>query len=275
MQQDNLVQEAVRIATMAGQIVMRHFKNASTRATLKTDGTPITEADLEANHFITAELSRATPEIPLISEEGELPAYETRSKWTRFWLIDPIDGTKSFASGSPHFTVNIALIENSIPTFGVISAPAMGLTYFGSILGSYRVEGAHETLIQSAPQLAVPLDTRVALKTVETSSAHSPRIDRLLKQFNVQERTKVASSIKFGFLAEGKANIYPRYSRMMEWDTAAGDAIYRYAGAKGVNFSPLKYNKPEMTHGPFILGVERELSWAEMTGEVTEEIKSK
>ncbi|MDQ3242939.1 MAG: 3'(2'),5'-bisphosphate nucleotidase CysQ, partial [Gemmatimonadota bacterium] len=242
------------LARAAGEAILDYYEDSSSPvdARSKSDGSPVTRADHAAHVVIVTELAKWDPEVPVISEEGTIPPYAERSGWTRFWLVDPLDGTKEFISRNGEFTVNIALIEDGEPVMGVIHAPAIGTTYVaGKGLGSWRVEaGGDRFAISSSPGRS-----NTPLRVVESRSHGSPELETYLATLEVGERVRVGSSLKFCRVAEGRADIYPRLGPTMEWDVAAGDCIYRNSAPFGPHLSSLTYNKPDLRNGPFVLGL--------------------
>lgn len=245
-----MLQEVEEIALAAGRVIMRHHAGPRT-ATEKADRSPVTLADLEADALIVSALKRLAPEIPCVSEEGGIPDFSTRKDWRTFWLVDPLDGTKEFVKGGGDFTVNIALIEGTAPVLGVVYAPVSGLLYYAR-----KSEGAWRKAREGRPErLSVaPRNDPEGWVVVESLSHPSPELETYLKGRKVKARIKAGSSIKFCRVAEGAADVYPRFGPTSEWDTAAGDAVYRYSGAKGERPSPLVYNKPTMRNGSFVIG---------------------
>jgi 3'(2'), 5'-bisphosphate nucleotidase len=224
--------------------------DAGASVTLKKDRTPLTAADRLADRLITERLAALTPATPVISEEGIIPDYPARRAWTRFWLVDPLDGTKEFLSGNGEFTVNIGLVEDGRPVLGVIHAPALDLLYWAAEgLGAWRQEG-------HGPAERIFSRTRNGrpLTVVESRSHPSPELEAYLAGLPVGERIRMGSSLKFCLLAEGRADLYPRFGPTMEWDVAAGDCLYRNAGRTGPNPSPLTYGKPDLRNEGFVLG---------------------
>jgi len=240
---------AVRAATAAVEI----YRRQDAWIEQKADGSPLTEADMASERIINAELPPVDPSIPYLSEESAPPSYETRRGWRRFWLVDPLDGTKEFIKRTDEFTVNIALIEDGEPVLGVIAAPALGVVYSGS-----KYHGAWKERDGEAPErlrshLADPTQP---LRVVESASHPSPELERFLNGFQVAERLKIGSSLKFCLLADGSADLYPRLGPTMEWDVAAGDCIYRYsAEGESPHPSPLTYNKESLRNDRFVLGL--------------------
>lgn len=248
----SLLQEVTRIAKGAGEIILRHYEEASGVHRLKEDRSPLTAADLEANQYILEELARAAPAIPIVSEEAPLPDHDVRMRWERFWLVDPLDGTKEFLSRNGEFTVNIALVERGVPVLGVIYAPALRLLY-----RAQRGEGAWRQRGDAPPERiwSDRADVTRPLVVVESRSHGSPELDAFLSDLQVGERVSAGSSLKFCMVAEGRADIYPRLGPTMEWDVAAGDCIYRNSARSGAHTTSLRYNKPSLRNERFVIGL--------------------
>lgn len=247
------MQRAVDLARTAGAAIMG-FYDEPVQVDRKEDRSPITEADRAAHGIIVAGLRDWTPEVPIISEEGDFPSADVRAGWSRFWLVDPLDGTKEFIKHNGEFTVNIALIEAGCPILGVVYAPAMHLLYVAARgLGAWKSEGDGPLVrIQSRrPEPGSPV------RIVESRSHPSPELEAYLETIPVGGRLNVGSSIKFCWVAEGKADLYPRMGPTMEWDVAAGDCVFRNSAPEGrERRSPLTYNKPDLRNGSFLLGFE-------------------
>ena len=238
------------IARKAGEAILEHYTPGA-ESVAKADGSPLTLADSAAERVIVHELRDWDDAVPVISEETESAPYEERQSWQRFWLVDPLDGTKEFLSHNGEFTVNIALIEDGEPVLGVVYAPALNLMYAaGKGLGSWRTQddGTPERIYH------LPPDSDRPLVVIESRSHGSPELEAYLQTIRVGQRVRVGSSLKFCRLAEGAADIYPRLGPTMEWDVAAGDCLYRNSAPEGQYTSPLTYNKPDLRNGPFVLG---------------------
>ncbi len=239
------------LAVEAGQATLAHY-HAGVRVEQKGDKGPVTAADHAAHAIIAAGLAAWDPAVPVISEEAELPAFEVRRAWPRFWLVDPLDGTKEFIQRNGEFTVNIALVDGGVPVLGVIYAPALDLLYYaGAGLGSWKREaGGAPVRITSRPPLP-----QHALRVAESRSHPSKELEAYLQTIQVAERVPAGSSLKFCWVAEGKADIYPRLGPTMEWDVAAGDCIFRNSGEGKPRRSELVYNQPELRNPGFIIGL--------------------
>jgi 3'(2'), 5'-bisphosphate nucleotidase len=218
---------------------------------VKADGSPVTEADRAAHRVILAALAAWNPDIPAISEEDVIPSYDIRRSWRQFWLIDPLDGTREFLGPTGEYTVNIALVEHDAPVMGVVYAPALDLLYLGGRgFGAWKQEGAAapERVFSSPPAPGAPL------VVAESRSHPSAELEAFLATVPVSRRVQAGSSLKFCWVAEGRADIYPRFGRTMEWDTAAGDCVYRQSGRNGERSSPLRYNTTALAHERFVIG---------------------
>lgn len=244
----------------------------------KEDRTPVTEADLAAHHLIVERLHDLAPDIPIISEESGVPPIEERAVWNRFFLVDPLDGTKEFISRNGEFTVNIALIEGGAPVVGVVGVPVLNTIYMGCGQANYGVVGSFRMVGPEDPERIISSRfTPPGVADVVVSRSHGDmRTEAFLNKLGIQTGKCIASgsSLKFCRVAEGVADLYPRMGPTMEWDTAAGDAVWRWSvgGAVSNNFnnvkdsqsvappvprwSPLRYNKPSLKNGTFILGLE-------------------
>jgi len=254
----------LQIAFRAGQTIMEIYK-LPFEVELKSDNSPLTIADKSAHSIIAAGLSATG--IPVLSEEGAQTEYETRKKWEQFWMVDPLDGTKEFVKRNGDFTVNIALIHNSQPIFGVVYAPVPGIMYWGSAAGSYRlaIQGNEKFGFHGYSQVlekAEPLPLRrlhdgfLVLGSRSHMNAETESfIEHLKKKYPDLSFISRGSSLKFCTLAEGAADIYPRFSPTMEWDTAAGHAVAHFAGCTVVqanNGLPVTYNKPSLLNPNFV-----------------------
>jgi 3'(2'), 5'-bisphosphate nucleotidase len=247
------LEEVTEIAVEAGKLILKcraNFRSAE-KGDHDGDTSPVTDADLASNRYIAKHLKILDPPIPIVSEESTAADYATRKQWRRFWLVDPLDGTKEFVRGSDEFTVNIALIENLQPVLGVIYTPAKELLYYAENgHGSWKQVGRKPPvrIFSSVPDLSR------GLTVVESKSHPSAALERYFKDLPVKERVMAGSSLKFCLVAEGAADIYPRLNPTMEWDVAAGDCIYRNSARLGQRKSSLTYNKPTLKNDGFVLG---------------------
>lgn len=244
---------AIALAREAGRATMRYYGGAEDAGVReKDDRSPVTLADEVAHDILVQGLHRLDPTTPVVSEEAESAAFEQRRDWRRFWLVDPLDGTKEFIKRRAEFTVNVALIDDGEPVFGVVLAPALELLYWAVKGGGAWREtngGTAERIFSEAVPPGTPLTV------VESLSHPSPELEDYLRTIPVASRVKAGSSLKFCWVAEGRADIYPRLGPTMEWDVAAGDCIYRQSGRDGERPSPLTYNKPDLRNPSFIVGL--------------------
>jgi 3'(2'), 5'-bisphosphate nucleotidase len=246
------VTKIISIAKLAGKAILNIYYDAdfSRVVDFKSDNSPLTLADKAAHEVIVAQLEEVYPEIPIISEEGAEIPYEVRKEYQKYWLVDPLDGTKEFIKRNGEFTVNIALIENGVPVLGVVHLPVVDVTYYGGKeSGAFLTEGALEPR-----QIKINYNdsNRIA---VRSKSHPSPEEEVVLEQYQVVESISRGSSLKFCMVAEGKADIYYRHGPTMEWDTGAGQAVVEAAGGKvlaGTGPDPFTYNKPSMLNGSFL-----------------------
>jgi 3'(2'), 5'-bisphosphate nucleotidase len=243
------LQRLCEVARMAGREIMRHY--GTTAAWQKADASPVSIADVAAERVIVAALEAWDASIPIVTEESRMPSALLRATWRRYWVVDPLDGTKEFLARNGEFTVNIALIDEGAPVLGVVVAPAFDLTYCaGRGLGAWRQRGASPPERISSVRWQPGQPARV----VESRSHPSPELETFLASLGVIERVRLGSSLKFCRVAEGSADLYPRFGPMMEWDVAAGDCIYRNSAAVGERCSPLRYDTTDMRVGGFVLG---------------------
>ncbi|MGQ3675558.1 3'(2'),5'-bisphosphate nucleotidase CysQ [Xanthobacter sp. TB0139] len=249
-----LLASLAEIALQAG-IVIRRIEADGITALQKNDRSPVTEADRAAEKLICAALAKLLPGTPVVAEEAmaekgvQALAGMGAELAERFVLVDPLDGTKEFISGNGEYTVNIAVIEKGVPVLGVVYAPARNLLFAGRPGAAFRAT--------RAPGDAVAMESWEAIScrevpqgpiTVAASRSHGdPKTDALISQYEVAERIPAGSALKFGLVAEGRVDLYPRLGTVMEWDSAAGHALVSAAG--GVitrpDGSPLTYGHPE------------------------------
>ena len=248
---EQLISSTVEIAKLAGEGITEIY-NSDFDYQLKKDLSPITAADNLSHIIITKRLKILTPEIPILSEENCDIPYKIRANWTKYWLVDPLDGTKEFIKRNGEFTVNIALIENNTPIFGVIHLPVTSETYWGSqVNGSFYSSGNNDV-----KEIRVSENHQNPIRLVASRSHPSEMLNSLLKKIVDYEIIEVGSSIKFCQIASGQADCYPRFGPASEWDTAAGEAIVSSAGGHVVAASgnSMKYNvKEEYLNPNFIV----------------------
>ena len=245
--------EAVNdVVLRAAAAVRQRYDAGDTWVRTKVDGSPVTGVDLAADAILRDGLNALDLRIPYLSEEHEIAPYEVRRRWSRYWLVDPLDGTKEFVDRTGEFTVNVALIEDGEPTLGVVAAPAAGLLYYARAgEGAWKREGdGPPRRLRST--LSRPSDP---LRVVESRSHPSAALEAFLEPLNVVKRVKSGSSLKFCVVAEGRADVYPRLGPTMEWDVAAGDCVYRNSGHPDPHPGTLRYNKPSLRNGSFVIGL--------------------
>lgn len=258
-----LMEALVKLAEAAGERIMAIYAGPVDVVT-KDDQSPLTAADLASHECIVNGLRALTPRIPVLSEEGDTTSAE-RMSWTRYWLIDPLDGTKEFIKRNGEFTVNIALIDHGRPILGVVHAPALQLTYWGSLTeGAYKREGnGPATAIQVAPLPAAGASWRV----VGSRSHATPEQERFLERLDPVDFVAMGSSLKLCLVAEGRADLYPRLGPTCEWDTAAAQAVVEAAGGQVLSWpglEPLRCNgNPDSLLNPhFIVCPRPHAAWA-------------
>ena len=249
---EDLVQEVVRISRKAGNAIMEVYQT-DFDIKFKDDFSPVTKADKEANRIIQYGLNGLDLTIPILSEEGEDIVYEDRKDWETFWLVDPLDGTKDFIKKNGEFTVNIALIEDQEPVFGVVYAPATDLLFWGC-----RETGAWKKEAQNTAQpMTVATEIGETVLIAASRSHPSDKMNTFLAQFSKFTLHPIGSSLKICLVSDGSVHLYPRLGPTMEWDTAAGHAVLQSAGGEILEFgtsSPLRYNKQELLNPKFIAG---------------------
>lgn len=234
----------------AGAAILKLYAEGAA-ASFKADGSPVTAADEAAEAVILEGLTRLTPEIPIVSEERASGGAIPDISGGRFWLVDPLDGTREFLNRNGEFTVNIALIEDGSPVLGVVYAPVLSTLYIGRVgEAAWRATGGSEETMISARH--VPEEGL----TIVASRSHGNReaLADYLQNCKVAAERRAGSSLKFCLLAEGSADLYPRFGRTMEWDTAAGEAVLRAAGGtvETLDRAPLTYGKPGLDNRGFV-----------------------
>lgn len=255
---------AIRAAIEAGKEILKIY-NSEFEVEIKNDDSPLTIADKNANKIINSFLKPIG--IPIISEENKQLDYEERKKWETCWIVDPLDGTKEFIKKNGEFTVNIALIKNGEPVLGVIFVPVSKTLYFGSthLSASKKIKLSEETesiqLILDTAKSMNPKSPQDILKIVGSRSHLNEDtkvfIDKISAETNKKvEMVSIGSSLKFCLVADGEAQIYPRFAPTMEWDTAAGDAICRMVGLQVTDQKtgePMAYNKQNLLNNYFLV----------------------
>jgi 3'(2'), 5'-bisphosphate nucleotidase len=248
MDYGRLLPEIVTLAECAGAVILEHYQEGvAVRA--KADASPVTVADEAAEAVILEGLAKLTPEIPVVAEETVAAGHVPELDEGRFWLVDPLDGTKEFLSRNGEFTVNIALVEGREPVLGVVLAPALGQVWWGA-----RGQGAMTRNGGAAHPIAVRSRPASGAIAVASRSHRDAETEAFLDREGVAERISAGSSLKFCLVAEGKADIYPRFGPTMEWDTAAGHAVLAAAGGRVTtrDGAPFLYRKPGFRNPGFI-----------------------
>lgn len=243
-----LLEEVRAIARGAGELVMSVYRS-DFAARRKEDASPVTEADEQAEAFILAALRKLAPQTPIVAEE-EVAAGRTPQVGSSFWLVDPLDGTKEFINRNDEFTVNIALVEDGVPTLGVVLAPALGRLFAGDAGHGAALDDEHGR--RPIRCRAVPAEGL----TVVASRSHgdAAALDAFLASRKVASIRGAGSSLKLCVIAAGEADLYPRLGRTMEWDIAAGHAVLAAAGGSVHDLSgaPLRYGKPGFDNPHFV-----------------------
>ena len=243
------ISELEPIARAAGDAILAIYRQPFA-VEYKQDESPLTAADQGAHEVIVQALARLTPDIPVLSEESDAETMQARLGWSRYWLVDPLDGTKEFVSRNGEFTVNIALIEQGRPVWGLVYAPVLDkLWYGGKGIGAWRVaDGTHEA-IQTRPH-----EAGQAWRVVGSRNHLSHATLDYLAPLGEVELVSMGSSLKFCIIAEGGAELYPRLAPTCEWDTAAAQAVLEGAGGSVTQLdgTSLAYNKPDILNPWFV-----------------------
>jgi 3'(2'), 5'-bisphosphate nucleotidase len=245
-----LIAPVLALARKAGARILEVYRQPIEVVT-KADASPLTIADLRSHETIVHGLSQLTPAWPILSEESSAVPFATRSGWHAFWLVDPLDGTKEFLKRNDEFTVNIALIEAHVPVFGAVYVPAQNVMYWGgATLGAFRQIGD-----QPVEVIRVTRDTPASLRIVGSRSHGSDALTSALPRLGSHELVQLGSSLKFCSIAEGRADVYPRFGPTSEWDTAAAQAVVEGAGGAVLDTTgrPLRYNTKESLLNPYFV----------------------
>jgi len=256
----DMLDRVLAIALEAGEKILEIYES-EIAVTHKDDDSPLTQADLAAHHHIVAGLRALTPDIPVLSEEAADIPYETRRQWTRYWLVDPLDGTKEFIKRNGEFTVNIALVDDGAPVLGVVHGPVLRRSWIAAQgLGAWRLEDGQKHAIRTRKVPALPA-------LVVSKSHRDAALDAFLARMPEHEAVSRGSSLKFCLVADGVADLYPRTGPTSEWDTAAGQCVAEQAGAQVLvmpGLQPLRYNQKESLLNPlFVVIGDPGYGWAE------------
>jgi 3'(2'), 5'-bisphosphate nucleotidase len=256
----NLLDLCIIAALEAGEAVLNVYNSNDFGIITKEDNSPLTKADKIAHEIIESYLMLT--DIPILSEEGIHLNYNERKLWKKVWIVDPIDGTKEFIKRNGEFTINIALIEDESPILGVIYAPALQELYFANKNGAFKVAGISIKNKSEAmsSKVALPIvGNRKGVVAIASKSHFSDQtmdfLNLLKDEFDTVSVISKGSSLKFGLLAEGSADFYPRFTPTMEWDTAAGQAICLFAGCKVIDWESkrnISYNRNNLTNNSFL-----------------------
>lgn len=250
MRQQDLLTLLAALAEDAGEAILTVYRG-DFDVSHKDDDSPLTAADLAAHRVIEDGLAELTPDIPRLSEEGKEIPRATRRGWRRYWLIDPLDGTREFVKRNGQFTVNIALIEDGEPVLGVVHAPNLATSWYGAAgHGAFKRAGGGEA--QAIHTGAAHADKP---RILVSRSHRTPEVDALLERLPDYEPVVMGSSLKFCVIAEGGADFYPRLGPTSEWDTAAGHAVLNAAGGQVTDTAgtPLRYNAGDSLLNPHFL----------------------
>lgn len=246
-----MLTEIQEIARRAGAAIMEVYQNEDFNVELKGDDSPLTKADIAAHRVICEGLRSMSVQYPIISEESDNLDWNVRRHWERYWLVDPLDGTKEFIKRNGEFTVNIALIEKGEPILGVVYAPVLDAMYSGELGQGAHLNGNEISVAVKEPEIL-----RVVGSRSHASQETTEWLDTLGKPY---EMVAMGSSLKICLIAEGKADVYPRLGPTSEWDTGAAHAVLNAAGGKltTVDGEPLRYNEKESFLNPYFIAVKR------------------
>lgn len=248
MNHHELLPRIVAIADAAGEKVLEIYRT-DFDVEFKDDESPITAADIASHKVIMEGLQALTPDIPVLSEEAANAPWDTRRQWQRFWLVDPIDGTKEFTRRTDEFTVNIALIEQGEPVLGVVTAPALNTAYWGS-----KDEGAWKRETDGEVRRIEVVAPAQEKRVVASKSHLNDETREFIDTLGAHQLVQAGSSLKFCKIAEGLADIYPRLGPTCEWDTGAAHAVLAAAGGKveTLDRQALRYGKEEVLNPHFV-----------------------
>jgi 3'(2'), 5'-bisphosphate nucleotidase len=244
------IDDVIALAKDAGQCIMAVY-NTDFDVVQKSDDSPLTAADMAAHNTIVAGLSALTPKLPILSEESASIPFAERSQWQRYWLVDPLDGTREFVKRNGEFTVNIALIEHHEPVLGVVYTPVTGVTYY-----AVRGIGAFKQMPDTGPDAIHTRHKPAGHTLVAGSRSHrGDSLEAFLKRIGDYEIISMGSSLKSCLVAEGRADIYPRLGPTSEWDTAAAQCVVEEAGGRltTTDMQALRYNTKDSLLNPHFL----------------------
>lgn len=247
----DLLGPVIALAREAGEAILKIYAEVNPSVEYKKDSSPLTHADLASHRVLVDGLTSLAPGYPVLSEESSDIPYQQRMKWRRFWLVDPLDGTKEFLRRNGEFTVNIALMQDGSPVLGVVSAPVLNRLYCAAKgAGSWRVDGEERQPIH----VAGPRVGTVRVVMSRTHGSGEENLDQFTGGASNCEFVSMGSSLKFCLVAEGAADVYPRLGPTMEWDTAAAQCVVEQAGGTVTDLdgNPMRYNKPNLLNPGFV-----------------------
>lgn len=250
-QLEELMPDVIELAVRAGHAILAIYNGDGYAIERKDDRSPLTSADIASHELILAGLRQRTPELPILSEESATVGYEERRQWSRYWLIDPLDGTREFIKRNGEFTVNIALIEDGAPVLGVVYAPVIDVRYAGIRgIGAWKCVGA-----APAEPIRVCALGSGPIRVAGSRSHADERLAAYLERLGEHELRPMGSSLKSCLVAEGAADLYPRLGPTSEWDTAAAQAVVEAAGGYVTDtaLQPLRYNQTDSLLNPDFL----------------------
>ncbi len=260
-----LLEQVITLAQRAGEAILDVYDGDQFRVQTKNDESPVTAADLAAHAVLVPGLRKICPGAPVLSEEGTIPPFRERARWQRYWIVDPLDGTKEFIQRNGEFTVNIALIENHSPILGVVYVPVTGVVYAGSAgAGAFKEEGGARAPIRVRP-LPPPGAVTVVASRRHGAETVEKLLTRLADQLGPVRAVSMGSSLKLCLVAEGVADFYPRLAPTSEWDTAAAQAVVEAAGGAvlDLDLEPMRYNTKEELLNPFFYVVgDQAFAWS-------------
>ena len=245
---DKLLNQIITLAEQAGEKILEIYET-DYAIEHKEDETPVTEADMAAHHFIEAGLKALTPEIPILSEESAGIPFETRQQWQRYWLVDPLDGTREFIKRNGEFSVNIALVDDGIAILGVVYAPVMRTSYYARRgAGAFKREPGRQAVSMNCQQPA-----RDKVIVAGSRSHRGASLNAFLAKLNHYDIISMGSALKSCLVAEGVVDVYPRLGPTSEWDTAAAQCVVEEAGGRltDTNMEVLRYNTKDSLLNPY------------------------
>lgn len=269
-----LVDRVMALCRRAGEAIIEVYtRSESLNIQTKADDSPVTAADLAAHRILQSGLEALLEGVPVLSEESALPPFAERQRWQRYWIVDPLDGTKEFINRNGEFTVNVALIERGRPVLGVVYVPVSGVTYAGAeALGAFKYADGRGRAI-GVRSVASRIDAKLPLEVVASRRHGADSVNTLLQKvsgaFGPVETKTMGSSLKLCLVAEGAADLYPRLALTSEWDTAAAQAVVEAAGGQvvDIDFNLLRYNTKDDILNPFfyVFG-DQSVDWRSILG---------